>query len=134
MSENINTNPSIHENELNILFGDGTNAKLGLDKLKEQVAYENLPKALKDTITSSTQVEEKEEKQEIEVEQDLISSHNSPRLVEELPITKNTDEDTEEISSHNSSRVLEEVEITRNENSIQEDGNISSHNFVENSI
>ena len=136
MFESISTNPSIHEKELNILFGDGTDAKLGLDKLKEQVEYDRLPEALKDTITSNTQVEEKEEKekQETEVEQDLISSHNSPRLVEELPITKNTDEETEEISSHNSSRVLEEVEITRNENSIQENGNISSHNFVENSI
>jgi len=125
MSESISTNPSIHEDTLNLLFGEGTDAKTGLDKLKEQVEYERLPEALKDTIVKE-KVEEKVE-QEKQVEKDTISSHNSTRLVEDLPITKNTDEETEEISSHNSSRVLEEKEITQS--NIQD---MNNHNFFEN--
>lgn len=119
-----------HEKELNILFGETTDAKNELEKLKETVDEENTPPIMKEPFANEQQeqisdnglqehiavveavetISEKEHLEEIEiVEDDSISSHNSNRLVEEMPISNKNisnpddfheNDKVEEISSH----------------------------------
>lgn len=119
-----------YENELNILFGETTDAKNELEKLKETVDEENTPPIMKEPFANEQQeqisdnglqehiavveavetISEKEHLEEIEVvEDDSISSHNSNRLVEEMPISNKNisnpddfheNDKVEEISSH----------------------------------
>lgn len=102
--------------ELNILFGNETEAKDNLEKLKQELDYNTLPESHKGTLTDKQK------------EIDEVTK-NETIIKEELHITENTN--IEEISSHNSNRILEEKEITKNTKELKEDpeGTISSHNF-----
>lgn len=109
----------MNREELDILFGNDTAAKDSLEKLSEQLAYDNLPEAQKGTLTDN--------------QKDIEHITKSENLIKnEIEITNNTSTlDETEISSHNSSRILEEKEITKNTKELKEDpeGTISSHNF-----
>ena len=95
-----------HEEALDILFGAQTDAKAGLEELKDDIEREKMLDALKDTIVANQDTDTA----------DGISSHNM--ITKEQPIT------------NNSSRVeIDAKPITKLSNP-HEDG-ISSHNSDE---
>lgn len=101
-----------HENELDLLFGEGTDGRAGLEELKTVVELELTPDALKNPIAN--------EKQE------QITPNEVP---EEITESKETPLD-ESISSHNSTKIVEEQPITNNSSRVEE-GTISNKNIEE---
>lgn len=98
--DNINTNSLssvAHEKELNLLFGDSTDAKNELSKLK-QVVDEEISEQSRITENTATNIEV------TQADTDTVSSHNSSRVLNDSYIANTTSvikdgEDT--VSSHN---------------------------------
>lgn len=117
-----------HENELDLLFGEGTDGRTGLEELKTAVELELTPDALKNPIANEKQEQITpnelpenitESKDEVD---ESISSHNSPKLVEEQPITNNSSRVEEGTISNKNIEEMHEHEIVEE---------ISSKNYQE---
>ena len=130
--QNLEQN-SKHEETLNLLFGEDTNAKNDLEKLAEEVILEKtrdiLKQPLADNKENLIEVEKPKEEEKTFVE-DL-----GEKTEENLNIASNKPTDAlvdDSISSYNSSRIIEDQPISKiNSDSLhpnEEITEISSHN------
>lgn len=122
-----------HEETLNLLFGEDTNAKNDLEKLAEEVILEKTPDILKQPLADNkenlVEVAKSKEEEKTFIEELGEKIEENQNIASNKPIDALVDDS---ISSHNSSRIVEEQPISKiNADTLhpnEEIMEISSHN------